>query len=217
MIAPHPPLRFMLAGLAAVLISTAATAQISPGPLSAVHESLDTTLKCLECHGGEQSMGDRCLDCHKAISFLALKGRGLHGRIPDQECAGCHTEHAGRDFPLIRFEEGSPEQFNHGRTGWPLLGRHAERKCEDCHKAEFRKSEVLILSERKNPEGGFLGLETICVSCHNDIHKGALGLQCGECHAPASWKDVPNFDHGRTGYPLPAASALQSANPSRAV
>jgi hypothetical protein len=192
----------MLAGIMVVAMSTTAMAQLSPGPLSRAHKDLDALLKCLDCHGGEQSMADRCMDCHKAIAFLAIKGRGLHGRLPDQECSGCHVEHAGRDFALISFEEGSPEKFNHRRAGWPLDGRHADRRCEDCHKPEFQKSKTLEMSDRKDPENSYLGLDTSCVSCHADVHRRSLGLRCGECHTPVSWKELPNFDHALTGYPL---------------
>ncbi|MGE5731947.1 MAG: hypothetical protein ACM37U_08405, partial [Gemmatimonas sp.] len=63
----------MATGLATGILISASTAraQISPGPLSAAHASLDGPLNCTKCHagGGKQSMTNRCLSCHREISW----------------------------------------------------------------------------------------------------------------------------------------------------
>jgi hypothetical protein len=199
------PSRSWLLALAtiALLVVSPAHAQISPGALSRSHEDLDSPLSCFKCHGGgEDDLNDRCLTCHQEISWLAANGRGLHGRAGNDRCGTCHVEHAGREASLARFDEGSPDRFDHAKTGWPLTGKHASTKCVDCHKVEFRKSEAARLSKRKNPETGYIGLETECASCHADPHRGTQGQDCRSCHLTTAWNATPGFDHAKTAYPL---------------
>ena len=114
----------------------------------------------------------------------------------------CHPEHAGRDFELISWEGGSPETFDHRRSGWPLQGKHAKVACRDCHKAALQKSPVASMIRRRPASKSWLGLDTTCTSCHPDVHAGALGPQCESCHTQDGWKPATRFDHARTSYPL---------------
>ena len=185
---------------------TSSRAQVSPGPLAAPHAALDTPLKCFACHGqGAGSLRERCLECHKEIAWQVGRKVGLHGQPGMEKCAKCHPDHAGRDFEMINWEEGSPDRFDHRRTGWPLEGKHATAKCADCHKPAFQSTEILKLSPRKSPSGkSWLGLVRDCVSCHarRDVHRGSLGKDCGKCHGDTVWKPASRFDHNRTDYPL---------------
>ncbi len=149
-------------------------------------------------------MRERCLECHKEIAWLEERKLGLHAAEDKGNCAGCHPEHAGREFAMIRWEEGSAETFRHGRTGWPLEGKHASLACRDCHKNALRVSEAARIGPRNGVPGGYLGLERSCVACHRekDVHRGALGAECGKCHDSRAWKPAPAFDHARTDFPL---------------
>ena len=179
-----------------------APAQISPGPLSKPHKKLEGSLNCTKCHGLKKgAMNDACLSCHKEIGALIESGRGLHARDAKGSCAKCHPEHAGLDFDLVKWNEGSAEKFDHKRTGWELEQKHGETKCKDCHKTEFRKGEIADLSPRKTG-AGWVGLETACLACHEDYHKKALGQNCTKCHDIAKWKPAPHFNHDSTTYPL---------------
>jgi hypothetical protein len=200
----HADRLIMLASILVMFFSSSGTmAQISPGPLSRAHAELEGTLNCLKCHGaGRSAVDDSCLDCHKAIAWLIDEGRGLHGREGRSECASCHPEHAGVDFELILWEEGSPEQFDHARTGWALEGKHASRACRDCHKPELHTGRAGVLLEKTARADSWLGLETDCRSCHDDAHRGALGSDCVRCHGMEGWKPAPRFDHQRTTFPL---------------
>lgn len=193
------------AGLAAgILVSAAsARAQISPGPLSAAHASLDGPLNCTKCHagGGKQSMTNRCLSCHREISWLTERNRGLHARIGRADCASCHPDHAGRDFALVKWPDGSSQRFNHARAGWPLDGKHARVSCEKCHTADLRVSPAATLAPKRTT-AGWTGLETTCASCHEDVHKESLGRTCESCHTTSAWSPAPRFDHARSKYPL---------------
>ena len=123
-----------------LLLSTAG-AQISPGPLAAAHASLDGPLNCTKCHaGGKASMTSRCVSCHREIAWLAERNRGLHARAGRADCATCHPDHAGRDFALVKWPDGSANRFDHARAGWSLEGKHARLSCEKCHTADRRVS-----------------------------------------------------------------------------
>lgn len=180
-----------------------AKAQLSPGPLSRAHSDLKGALKCLQCHGsGSATLDRQCLACHEGIAWLVTHGRGLHAREAGKDCSGCHPDHVGRDFSLIEWEEGTPQEFDHQRTGWPLSGKHASIECEDCHKPTFRTSPAAALSKSKRPARSWIGLEPACLSCHRDYHQNALGPDCSRCHSLANWKPAPLFDHDASSYPL---------------
>jgi len=148
-------------------------------------------------------MPGRCLSCHRDIAWLVERDRGFHGSrdVKGTACATCHPDHAGRDFELIRWPDGSAEKFDHRRAGWPLQQRHAEARCEKCHSPRFQASPAAHLSARKTP-GGWTGLEQECTSCHEDVHRGALDQDCTRCHDIGKWTVTPGFSHDTTAYPL---------------
>lgn len=182
----------------------ALAAQISPGALAAPHERLEGALQCTTCHGtgGAAAMTAQCLDCHRDVRWLAERRLGLHGREGRQACATCHPDHAGHDFKLITWTEGDSTRFDHRRTGWPLEGRHAKTDCADCHTAKFRRSPAAALAAKGGRGAQWTGLDRACASCHEDVHRGALGARCLDCHDVRDWKPAPRFDHARTAYPL---------------
>jgi hypothetical protein len=179
-----------------------ATAQISPGPLSKAHSTLDGPLNCTKCHaGGGASMNTRCLSCHKEIAALVQETRGLHARNARVECSSCHPDHAGRDFALVKWPEGSKERFDHAKAGWALEGKHTRLTCQKCHTTELRVSPIAALAPKRSSPG-WTGLESTCASCHEDVHSGSLGKECQSCHNVAGWSPAPRFDHAKTDYPL---------------
>lgn len=195
--------RVLLVGAALLSVAPRIQAQLAPGPLSSAHAHLDGPLKCLECHGrGDDSLQAGCLACHEEISWLLGRRRGLHETSRATPCAKCHAEHVGAGAPLVVFEEGAPERFDHARARWPLTGKHAPLKCEACHKPGFRVSKAGSLSKRKDPARGFIGLESDCAACHKDVHAGRLDRDCRRCHGTEGWRPAPGFDHAKTGYPL---------------
>lgn len=185
-----------------ILIVAGAGAQISPGALSAAHASFGGPLDCTKCHaGGKESMTAHCTACHREIAWLVERNRGFHARIGKAECASCHPDHAGRDFALVKWPDGSARRFDHARAGWTLDGKHARVACEKCHTDKLRSSPAAALAPRRSTPG-WTGLETTCASCHKDVHKATLGKTCEECHTTAGWSPAPKFDHSRSQYPL---------------
>jgi len=186
------------------MMSSPLGAQISPGPLANAHAALEGPVQCTKCHGNRRdAMEAQCVACHKDIAWLTERRRGYHGSkaVNGTPCASCHPDHAGKDFKMVKWPEGSPEKFDHKRAGWALQQKHAEAECRDCHVAKFDVSPAAKLSVRKTGQG-YTGLETTCTGCHEDVHRAALGQDCTKCHDAGSWTVTPGFDHDTAAYPL---------------
>lgn len=205
--ADHSSMVARVAGLAlagTIMTATSLPAQISPGPLATAHASLDGATTCTRCHGTRRGdLPAQCLTCHRDIGWLAERQRGLHGRSPARgaSCASCHPDHAGRDFALVAWGQGGKARFDHDRAGWPLAARHAEARCEACHTPAFQTAPTARLSARRGG-GRYTGLDPSCTTCHDDIHRGALGATCTTCHDAAGWTRTPGFSHDTTAYRL---------------
>jgi len=129
------------------------------------------TVKCDTCHVGNlyhDKLTNVCVDCHKKDD--------KHKASLGNECARCHVE---RDWK-------ERAKFDHAKTDFPLLGKHATVQCKDCHKDVMYK---------EAPKA--------CIACHkkDDKHKGSLGEACGKCHYERDWKKT-SFDHAKSDFPL---------------
>jgi len=142
------------------------------------HSSTDYLLKgahivsnCTSCHvpGSKyREASKNCVDCHEEND--AHKGR------LGEECADCHDERS-----WVR------PAFDHDATKFPLLDRHSDVACDQCH------------ADRQ-----YKDIPGECHVCHgvNDVHAGRYGRECKQCHSEAGW-DSTQFDHGRdTEYSL---------------
>lgn len=201
---------FFAAALAVAAGASLARAQVSPGDLAAPHAALDGTTRCFECHDANPTrdgLDARCLKCHREIAWLRDHHRALHARQAAKACASCHPDHGGRDFAMVAWDSGTAEKFDHRDAGWALAGRHATAKCRDCHKPAYQKSRGAALIRKKDRAASWLGLETTCVACHPDPHRGQIGVDCERCHRQDKWKPAPGFDHARSKYPLEGAHA----------
>jgi hypothetical protein len=187
---------YALVWLAGIGVTSSAWAQVGslerlvmPGPVASAHAEVETT--CAECHApfarGEQNT--LCLDCHEDVARDVEAMAGYHGKDPaaaGQECSACHTEHEGRDADILGLDT---DTFDHDLSNFPLLGKHVEAMCVDCHAPEAES---------------YHAAETQCNACHSDDdrHLGNLGESCADCHAETAWTDV-RFDHEQTtDYPL---------------
>ena len=159
-----------------------------------VTEWLDTTFlhnrdTGFELHDAHADLA--CESCHLEPTAVAL---------PATTCFGCHADddpHAGQlgetcDGCHGQLEFTSGLRFDHDLTAFPLLGRHDEIECEDCHATK-----------------AFHDAGNQCVDCHvaDDVHESRLGADCGYCHTPIDWLQW-TFDHDRlTGFALDGAHA----------
>lgn len=159
---------------------------LSPGKL--IHGHADIEGDCAQCHVrfNRAAQTGRCLDCHKDVARDVQTHQGYHGRLEDNECRACHTEHKGRDMNIAPLD---PRAFDHRMTDFLLKGAHSGPKieCRDCHK----------------PGKKFREAPSECVACHkkDDKHKGSLGPACADCHTDIKWKQT-RFDHSKTRFPL---------------
>jgi len=201
----HFPAFCFLSTLCVFLLVSVSHAQISPGPLSQAHQSLNGAGNCTSCHQLGRQRTLKCLECHGEIGARIAAKKGLHATYnlkpgSSQECASCHSEHNGADFPLIKWDI---KTFDHKQTGYPLQGKHAALTCVECHSP----SKIPALERvgiKTNLNHTFLGLSPTCTTCHTDEHKGRLGPNCSQCHNSTDWKtiNIAQFDHSKTRYPL---------------
>jgi hypothetical protein len=130
-------------------------------------------IKCVECHADPMRYAKTpldCLSCHRKDD--------KHKDTLGPKCGSCHN--AGN------WKEA---RFDHAKTRFPLLQRHARIKCVECHADLPRYANTPLK----------------CLSCHrkDDTHKGALGDKCEVCHGDKTWKETARFDHDRDSrYPL---------------
>lgn len=160
---------------------------IMPGEVIAGHAELETD--CSLCHEAFDRSKQRalCLDCHEDVAFDVNSVVGFHGLFEDaqqNECAGCHTDHEGREADIVQLDE---RLFDHDFTNFALLGKHTSTDCDSCHE----------------PESKFRDADAGCYGCHeaDNVHHETMGTKCGDCHTPTGWLDV-DFDHDATDYPL---------------
>ncbi|MGA7755450.1 MAG: hypothetical protein WCB05_21650 [Candidatus Sulfotelmatobacter sp.] len=191
--------------LSALWNTVSAEGQISPGPLSRAHQSINGLTDCTHCHEispAEQTY--KCLSCHTEIASRIGARKGLHASYnpqteSSQKCASCHSEHNGLDFTIIKFDI---KTFDHSQAGYKLEGKHAGVECSRCHLpsriSERERSTIKVKDLSKT----YLGVSPDCANCHQDSHKGRLGSNCLQCHSFTDWKDVAKFDHSLTRYPL---------------
>lgn len=131
----------------------------------------DPKTECRSCHVSGKKYREapgRCVDCHAK--------KDVHKGRLGSACAGCHSE---GDWKV--------PQFDHGKTRFPLRGKHVPVKCTGCHKNDrYRETPVT------------------CIGCHraDDTHKARYGEKCETCHNDRDWKSI-HFDHDKdTRYAL---------------
>lgn len=161
-------------------------------PLTGLHEQV----KCEKCHtpdakGVIRYLGipfGKCEDCHADPH---------KGSFKDKSCQACHTTSGWKKIPSSNLSNN----FDHSKTKYPLLGKHASVECEACHlKGDFKKE--LVFAK--------------CIDCHKDDHNGQFaqrkpdGIECASCHKVDGWKPSL-FDvkaHDNTDYPLVDGHAM---------
>ena len=131
-------------------------------------------LACSKCHdkgvGQPPSKGNQCKDCHQ---------RG-HDTDFGPNCQECHGAIVWLSVPepLARAA--------HAKTPYPLLGKHQQAPCAECHLPTTPAVDRFRLVSHDK-----------CLSCHEDKHKGEFAAQdmgdCGGCH------DNNGFDRSTYG------------------
>jgi hypothetical protein len=181
-----------------------AYSQLSPGKLSKAHSQLEGLNNCTKCHElGEKISEKKCLDCHKELNIRISQDKGYHKskNIKGRSCISCHSDHHGLNFEMIRFDK---KNFNHNLTGYELKDKHSIEDCAKCHK-DANVSDPNI----KKLDKTFLGLDTKCLTCHDDYHQKTLSNDCAKCHNYKGFKPAPLFNHDKSDFPLNGAHEKQ--------
>lgn len=183
-----------LAILATILFAGAAAGQsiekvLMPGEVIEGHAKYEQD--CKQCHQRFDKLAQTklCLDCHKDVAKDVASKTRLHGKLTEDSCRTCHTDHKGRKAKIAPIDKN---KFDHAKTEFRLNGAHFDirNKCESCHKAK--------LKFREAPK--------LCNDCHAKVdqekgHKGKLGTKCETCHGEKNWTET-RFDHEKTKFPL---------------
>jgi len=188
--------------LSVVIFPLKVYAQLSPGDLTEAHSFLEGLKNCESCHEArKQVLSAKCLECHKILNERISKGKGLHKNEGYDECVACHVEHLGHDNQLIWWPDGI-NNFDHSMTGYRLEGKHGGLECRKCHQADHIKRYAEFLDAGKDLNRTFLGLDTACLDCHQDQHRGQVGKDCLKCHTYTGWKPASGFDHTKAAFTL---------------
>jgi hypothetical protein len=125
-----------------------------------------------------------CAGCHKEETAAFPAGTGTTVRYTgiDGACRTCHEDvHLGQ---LDRNCESCHDTVTFDMTTYThrrrdaafFAGPHLTAECAACHKP----------SERRFPSGTGRAIDfttsKTCVSCHTDVHRGAMGRDCASCH-----------------------------------
>ena len=143
------------------------------------------TVGCRTCHdrGNDKppTKGSTCVACHPNVHIARFGNR----------CEGCHAS--------IKWV-GLPESIGreaHGKTRYPLDGRHQTASCNGCHPRSKPQAERYKR----------LRFDT-CGACHADSHKGEFksfgGGECAQCHTVDGFSPTTfgPAQHAQTGYTL---------------
>lgn len=139
-------------------------------------------LACKACHdrGNDRppSRGSACEGCHRPIHVAKFSTR----------CEGCHASIKWVGLP------DAVGRDNHGKTRYPLAGKHQAVACAACHPA------TRPVAQRYR-QLAFAA----CAACHADPHRGArLGGDCARCHTVAGFAPTTFgiAEHAATRLPL---------------
>jgi len=151
---------------------------------------------CAKCHKPELAQPEvikytglafeKCSDCHN----------DPHHGVFTVPCESCHNTLGWKQIK----QEVVSTRFDHAKTKYPLLGKHAEVRCDACHLGGDLNRPIAFQK---------------CLDCHkNDPHKGQFNARkdhgdCAACHTVEGWKPTTFgvAEHASTTYPLEAKHA----------
>lgn len=149
-----------------------------------------------------------CAKCHAEVvdhrsptdsSFAKFTG------LRFQQCTDCHTDvHKGKlgeNCQNCHSTEGwqvtDKAKFDHSKTRYPLLGKHAAVTCDKCHVPGKGRQTLKFAA---------------CRDCHTDFHRGEFAKReskgaCEECHTVYGYSPAKFLlsQHDQSSYPLRGA------------
>jgi nitrate/TMAO reductase-like tetraheme cytochrome c subunit len=149
-------------------------------------------VSCDDCHNSEFTyntseiidkertflgLDAQCLSCHK----------NYHKNTLPTDCLNCHDMDAFKPATL----------FDHDESKFPLVGKHKEVDCVQCHEVEDRDGDPFQVFKGMRFEN--------CTACHEDVHENRFGRDCRGCHSEETFslsRVAGSFDHSITGFAL---------------
>lgn len=156
------------------------------------HATLPGTMRCLDCHRKNngyfrfdhattgfalagQHRNTACRFCHEQ-GFTATARRtenacqqchqDIHQGTLGNDCASCHTEESWK----------LQQTFVHDNTAYPLVGKHRQVGCGQCHRDYPRQ---LKISARA------------CQDCHVlPANHSQTARDCAACHSEENWRQI---------------------------
>ncbi|MDH5542113.1 MAG: hypothetical protein OEY64_04020 [Nitrospinota bacterium] len=161
-------------------------------------EGKHAEVKCEKCHRADPGTKEVLFkpfdtstcntpNCHDTRE----RGGLTHGeQFKGQKCENCHTVKAWKE---TLFKHEDPKY-----KGYKLDGKHAELKCEKCHRPDPTTKQA-----RFKP---FDTKTCNSAECHDTKERGGLthgeqfkGQRCDDCHTTKAWKE-PTFKHDNPKY-----------------
>lgn len=112
-------------------------------------------------------IGSACLTCHTDVHLGQLG-------------ATCETCHSDQTFKIANFTHRNP-----ALRGF-FVGAHERAACDTCH-----DKATGTFPAGKGTAVRY-AVSTECTSCHRDVHNGALGTRCADCHKPDMMAGLPD-------------------------
>ena len=189
---------------------------------------------CLACHRKDDrhagQLGPNCAGCHtdaswRVAAFDHAKSRfPLVGRHLSTACKDCHATPRFKEAPRECLACHRRDDRHHGAFG---------AACEGCHNARawsiwdfdhdrrtpfrldtaHRRLACDACHVQRAPAGRAAApLDGGCIACHrkDDVHEGAYGARCEQCHAGDTWQAAL-----RRGLPRAATPVANTASGGR--
>lgn len=156
-------------------------------PLKGKHKRVS----CASCHQTENVEPEKAFQdyAYKDFNTCVTCHKDVHEGKLGSDCRSCHTEDS---FLGASNKDG----FDHTLTGYPLIGKHIEVDCKECHKTKMTDP----LEHGR------------CLSCHEDFHKGQFveasqTIDCRECHMETGFEETLYSieRHNESDFPLEGA------------
>jgi hypothetical protein len=121
-----------------------------------------------------------CKSCHETLRY----------KDAPRDCFSCHKKEDKHKLKLgVRCETCHNARawavwsFDHDvKTKYKLEGAHRKVTCESCHTGVAPKDKDIA------------PVSSSCGGCHraDDVHEGAFGMRCDQCHRQDNWKSLKN-------------------------
>ncbi len=143
------------------------------------------TVTCQSCHSaGYTNTPNDCYSCH-SNDFAGTTDPNHVAQGFSHDCSQCHST-----------TNWGNANFDHNKTGFPLLGAHSTATCQSCHNSGYTTPPSIN-----------------CYSCHQAKYQAAanpnhttagLPQTCQDCHNTTAWSPS-TFNHTNTGFSLTGA------------